>query len=87
MAWLRRVKLRREIVGEMKRAYRILEVKQFSVEMQMVQIDSRAKRSFSLPYRIKFLELLDILEKKGTLEDDLRKHNWYWILTGRKWKN
>lgn len=87
MGWWNKVKLRYSVRCELWRQKNVLEAKVFSLRHQLIQIDSQAKRSFSFPYRIKSMELLDIDEQLGMLERELRRRSWFWILTGRLCKN
>lgn len=86
MGWLKRIGLRREAVKELKRKMQIARIKIWSINMQIIQIESHSPKAFSFPYRIKFMELLDLYEEVGMLEYALRVRNWAWILTGKQWK-
>lgn len=82
MGWWNKIRLRRKIIGELKGRKRILEVKKWSLHMQLMQIESRTPRPFSFPYRIKFMELLDIDEELGKVDYALKQCNLWFVLTG-----
>lgn len=83
MGWLKRIQLRRQIVKELKWQYHVTWRKQCSLEMQLMQIESRA-RFGSRQYRIKYMELVDICEELGRLERELKEFSWWFVLTGRR---
>jgi hypothetical protein len=83
VGWLRRLKLRRQIVKQLRWQHHVLWRKQCSAEMQLLQIESRSKFG-SKPYRIKYMELLDICEELGRLERDMKRFGLWFILTGKK---
>lgn len=83
MGWLKRVQLRRQIVRELRWQHHVLWKKQCSLEMQLLQIESRSKFG-SRTYRIKYMELVDICEELGRLERDLQHFGLWFIITGKK---
>ena len=83
MEWWNKIRLRRDIVSELKRQKRVMEIKRWSIQMQMTQIDSKTRQTFSLPYRIKFVELLDISEELGKVDGAIQVRGLWYILTGK----
>jgi hypothetical protein len=83
VGWLKHIRLRRQIVKELRWQQHVLLKKQYSAEIQLMQIESRSKFG-SRTYRIKYMELLDICEELGRLERDIKRFGWWFILTGKK---
>lgn len=83
MGWLKRMQIRRQVVKELRWQHYVLWKKRCSLEMQLIQIESRSKFA-SRQYRIKYMELVDICEELGRLEKELKQFGWWFILTGQK---
>ena len=83
MGWLKRVQVRREVVKELRWHHYVLYKNRCSIEMQLIQIESRSGFA-SRQYRMKYMELVDICEELGRLEKELNRFGWWFIITGQK---